>query len=230
MTNCALTAEWSIASYSRASSAESMTSGSRMRVSIRIIRIYHRDTEDTEKNLIEIMQMLQCMSEIVRIRIQHFALIICILHSCLCALRVSVVNSYGLITILPASAPDLPTVLSSCRRWASAAWSSGSTRSMRGLSLPAASQRLMSSAAARLLFGRGVEHGEAEQAAVLRVERADGKDRAGVAAGHEDHPAPRGQQRNRLLEVRLAHGFPPDVDAVRCEFLDAGRRRPLACS
>ena len=93
---------------------------------------------------------------------------------------------------------------------------------MRGLSLPAASQRLMSAAAASCSSRVALNMAKPIEAAVLGVERADGKDRAGVAAGHEDHAAALGQQRNGLFEVRLADGFPPNVDAAGCEFFDAG--------
>ena len=125
--------------------------------------------------------------------------------------------------ILPASAPVLPTVLSSCRRWAAAVSSSGMMRSMRGLIFPGGEPAVDVFGRRLLLVGGGVEHGEAEQVAVFVVERADGKWRPGIAAGHEDHAAARGQQRYGQFEVRLAKSFPPDVDAIGSEFFHAGR-------
>src|SRR5262249_18656247 len=44
-----------------------------------------------------------------------------------------------------------------------------------------------------LFFVGGVEHREADQAAVFGVERADGENGSGVAAGHENHAATFGE-------------------------------------
>jgi hypothetical protein len=66
-----------------------------------------------------------------------------------------------------------------------------------------------------------VEHDEAVEVAAFDVERADGKRRACVAAGHEDHAATRGQERHGEIEVRFAQRFPPDVNAARSKLFDA---------
>ena len=79
---------------------------------------------------------------------------------------------------------------------------------MRGLIFPAASQRLMSAAAALLFVRRGVEHGEAVEVAALHVERADGERRPGVAAGHEDHAAARRQAAGRPVRSSARAAFP----------------------
>ena len=86
---------------------------------------------------------------------------------------------------------------------------------MRALSLPAASQRLMSWPGGLHFVRRGVEHREAIELAAFDVERADGEQWAGVAAGHEDHSAALREQADRAVEVGFAKRFPPDVDAVR---------------
>src|SRR6185437_4796988 len=67
--------------------------------------------------------------------------------------RLGAASGYGVSTIFPASVPAFCSVFSSCRRWASAACASGSTRSMRGFNCPDASQRLMSDALARCSSG-----------------------------------------------------------------------------
>ena len=71
----------------------------------------------------------------------------------------------------------------------------------------------MSAAQWRCSSGGGVEHGEAEDRAVPRVEGAEGQRGLGGAAGHQDHPAVLAEQGDGDLEVRLALGFVPDVDA-----------------
>ena len=126
---------------------------------------------------------------------------------------------YGLMTILPASVPDLPTVLSSCRRWAAAASVERHDAVDARLDFAGGEPAVDVVGGGALFVGRGVEHREAVEVAALHVERADGEHRAGVAAGHEDHAAARGEQRHGHFEVRLAERFPPDVDAVGGELL-----------
>src|SRR5205807_12886 len=60
---------------------------------------------------------------------------------------------HTLMTILPVRVPALPTVFSSCRRWAAAASAREKERPITGWSFLSPSQRLMSSAARRCSSG-----------------------------------------------------------------------------
>ena len=89
----------------------------------------------------------------------------------------------------------------------------GSTRSITDLSLPAASQRLMSSAAACCSAAVALNIAKPCMNS-LYVERPDGE----MGAGLRDRPSgscrPRGAKRHGAVEIRIAQRLPPDVDAV----------------
>ena len=99
-----------------------------------------------------------------------------------------------------------------------------------GLSWPSSIQRIDVVGALALLLGRGVEHGEAEDRAVPRVKGAERKDRLGGAAGHQDHAAALAEQGDGDLEVRLALGLVPDVDALGRELAEPARGCRRSCN
>src|SRR2546425_2805904 len=72
-----------------------------------------------------------------------------------------------------------------------------------------------------LFVRHGVEHGKAVQRATLHIKWADRKDRARVAACHQNHSPPRCEVRDGALEVRLAQGFPPNVHSIWGERFDS---------
>ena len=73
-----------------------------------------------------------------------------------------------------------------------------------------------------MLLGRRVEHGEAEERAIPGIEGAEGQGGPGGPAGDEDHPAVLAEQGDGDLEVRLALGLVPDVDALGRELAEPG--------
>ena len=79
----------------------------------------------------------------------------------------------------------------------------------------------MSSAAARCSSGDALNIDETVQRASFDIERPDRKLRPGIATRHQDHPAALGQQRNRQVEIRLAHGLPPHIHSLGSKLLDS---------
>src|SRR5271165_3338359 len=76
---------------------------------------------------------------------------------------------------------------------------------------------------ADLLFVRGgVEHGEAQERAIPRVKGPERERRLGGPSGYQHHPAVLAEQGDGLLEVRLAPGLVPDVEAFGGELAKSG--------
>ena len=124
------------------------------------------------------------------------------------------------ITTFPVSEPAPFRVFSSRNRSASTAAAKGKTRPTSGFKVPSSTQANHLGGAMALFLGRGVEHREAEDRAVPRIEGTQGQGGLGGAAGHQDHPAVLAEQGDGDLEVGLALGLVPDVDSFRGEFAE----------